>query len=126
MLHFILGIPHAQLKGRLLFGSPSRKPLTQLVQAGRQDEKVQQTASHEFILTGSYLHGSLDINIQQHVNAPPEVFVHMALEGPIPAIMDAGMFKKLTPLNSRQKVLFLQEKIVDPISLTRPRFTRRA
>jgi hypothetical protein len=50
----------------------------------------------------------------------------MALEGSIPAIMNAGMFKKLTPLNPSQKVILLQEKIVDPISLTRPRFTRRA
>jgi hypothetical protein len=124
--HLVFGIFHPEFKGLSILSRTPRKALAQFTETGWQDEQVQQTPTHQFILTRSDLDGTLHINIEQHVNASQKVFVHMALEGPIPAIMNAGMFKKLTPLNPSQKVILLQEKIVHTINLTGPRFSRRA
>jgi hypothetical protein len=126
LLHLVLSIFHPKFKSLYILGRTPRKTLAQFDETGWQDEQIQQTPAHQFILTSSDLDGSLHVNIKQNVNTPPEVFIHMALEGPIPAIMNAGMFKKLTPLNPSQKVILLQEKIVHTINLTGPRFSRRA
>jgi hypothetical protein len=126
LLHLVLSIFHPKFKSLYILGRTPRKTLAQFDETGWQDEQIQQTPAHQFILTSSDLDGSLHVNIKQNVNTPPEVFIHMALEGPIPAIMNPCVLEQLTPLNSHQEVLFIQEIIVNPVNLTRAGLSRRA